>query len=69
MIGIIANDIANKLASTYPPNFESSQDIGDLGNEIGIVIAKYLSNESGNELWDFIAGIEHGVSLEDGTHG
>lgn len=40
--------------------------IDDIGNEIGIVVVKYF-----NELDDrfaFISGIEHGISLTDGTH-
>lgn len=41
-------------------------DLSDLGNEIGIVIAKYLDEETTVE--DFIHGLKHGISLTDGTH-
>jgi len=41
-------------------------DLSDIGNEIGIVIAKYFDEE--NNLQDFIMGVKHGVSLTDGTH-
>lgn len=41
-------------------------DLSDIGNEIGIVIAKYLNNE--NTVEDFIHGIKHGISLIDGSH-
>ena len=41
-------------------------DLSDLGNEIGIVIAKYFNDE--NTVNDFIHGLKHGISLTDGTH-
>ena len=40
-------------------------DLGDLGNEIGILVGKYTQ---GDDLDSFIAGIKHGVSLTKGTH-
>jgi len=39
-------------------------DIGDVGNEIGIVIGKYNKDD----VEDFIMGLKHGISLSDGTH-
>ena len=42
-------------------------DLSDVGNEIGIAIAKYLK-KGGFELDDFIMGLRHGVSSIDGTH-
>lgn len=42
-------------------------DLGDLGNLIGIVIAKYFDEY--NDKATFISGLDHGVSLTDGTHG
>jgi len=41
-------------------------DLSDIGNEIGIVIAKYFDED--NSIEDFIMGVKHGVSLTDGTH-
>jgi hypothetical protein len=41
-------------------------DLSDLGNEIGIVIAKYFDEENTEK--DFIHGLKHGISLTDGTH-
>jgi hypothetical protein len=41
-------------------------DLSDLGNEIGIVIGKYLDKD--NTVEDFIRGLRHGISLADGTH-
>lgn len=43
-------------------------DISDLGNEIGIILGKYTSDDIGYELDSFIHGIKHGVSLTKGTH-
>ena len=44
-------------------------DLADVGNEIGFAIGKYISDEMGYDLEDFIAGLKHGISLVDGTHG
>ncbi len=41
-------------------------DIGDVGNEIGIAIGKFIKNEEDKK--DFVDGIYHGISLIDGTH-
>lgn len=42
-----------------------SFDEGDVGNEIGIIIAQCLDNES---IDIFLNGIEHGISLTQGSH-
>ena len=39
-------------------------DISDIGNEIGIVIGKY----SEYDIKNFISGLNHGISLSNGTH-
>lgn len=45
-------------------------DLSDIGNEIGIVIGKYITvEEPGYDLNDFISGVEHGISLTNETHG
>ena len=41
-------------------------DLSDIGNEVGIAIAKYIDED--NTIEDFIHGLRHGVSLVDGTH-
>lgn len=43
-------------------------DLTDIGSHIGEAIGKYISTESGFEYEDFISGLEHGVSLANGTH-
>lgn len=40
-------------------------DSGDVGNFIGIAIARNLDKDG---IRDFLAGLEHGVSLIDGSH-
>jgi len=41
-------------------------DLADIGNEVGIIIAKYFDED--NTVKDFIDGLKHGISLTDGTH-
>jgi hypothetical protein len=43
-------------------------DLGDVGNEVGIILAKYISKEIGFDQESLIAGIKHGISLVKGTH-
>jgi len=44
-------------------------DVSDIGNEIGIILGKYISdNLFGWEKDDFISGINHGISIANGTH-
>ena len=45
-----------------------SCDLGDLGNIIGMVVAKYFNKELGWDKESLISGIKHGISLTDGTH-
>lgn len=42
-------------------------DLSDVGNEIGIVLGRYVDKEQ--DLKDFIQGVRHGISLTNGTHG
>ena len=57
-------DIVDTLSNIKYDNGDAS----DIGNEIGIVIAKHLSDEMGWDCDSFISGIKHGMSLTDGTH-
>ena len=44
-------------------------DLGDIGNEIGIVISKKITDDKmGYGLDDFIHGLKHGISLGNNTH-
>jgi hypothetical protein len=59
----VNKEIADKLLNiTY-----ESGDLSDIGNEIGIIIAKYFDDNNTKD--DFFHGIKHGISLTDGTHG
>ena len=45
-------------------------DLSDLGNDIGLSIGKYINNDKlGYEKEDLISGINHGISIIDGSHG
>jgi hypothetical protein len=62
----IASELIEHLQKSSIPQ---GSDLGDLGNEIGILVGKYTDkNKLGYELESFIAGIKHGVSLTKGTH-
>lgn len=44
-------------------------DITDIGNEIGYILGKYISEDSwGWKKNDLLLGIDHGISLANGTH-
>ena len=45
-------------------------DLSDLGNDIGLNIGEYINNDVlGYDKDDFISGLNHGVSIIDGSHG
>jgi hypothetical protein len=61
----ILNDLSTELSKV---DYENG-DLSDIGNEIGIVIGKYINKKDmGYELGSFVSGVKHGVSLTDGTH-
>lgn len=44
-------------------------DLSDIGNLVGIAIGKYINEKKmGFEKHSFIDGVNHGISLYDGTH-
>lgn len=43
-------------------------DLGDIGNHVGVVIAKYFDGSIGYDKESFNRGLNHGISLIDGTH-
>ena len=53
-----------------PENYYA--DLTDIGNEIGRIISGIVTNNiedvDGFEISDLLMGIEHGWSLNDGTH-
>jgi hypothetical protein len=59
------SELSEKLSSLPYKN----GDISDIGNEIGIILGNYISKENGWDKDSFISGLNHGISLTDGTHG
>jgi hypothetical protein len=44
-------------------------DLSDLGNEVGYVLGTYVvANMDEVQITDFIHGMQHGISLTNGTH-
>jgi len=58
----IISDFIIKLKEIKNPMY----DISDIGNEIGVAIGKYIKTDEDKR--DFIWGVEHGISLIDGSH-
>ncbi len=58
--------IADKLSEDIKNIQYEKGDLSDLGNEVGISLGEVIKNES--DLEDFIIGLEHGISLVNGTH-
>ena len=62
---IACEEISERI-SNLPYN---NGDASDIGNEIGIILGKYMSENSfGWEKGDFISGLNHGISIANGTH-
>jgi len=61
--------VKSDIISTLNDIKYDNGDLSDIGNEIGIIIANYFNeNEFGWDKNSFINGINHGISLTDGTH-
>jgi len=58
--------IVEKIAKNFSEIKYSNGDISDIGNEIGIAIGEYLLEK--DDLSNFIAGLNHGISMKNGTH-
>lgn len=62
-------EVINQLKnSEFMKTLKLKRDLGDIGNEIGIAIAKHFSEEVGFNKESFFKGIKHGISLTEGTH-
>jgi len=59
----IANSLKEKAITT---NYEG--DIADLGNEVGYVLGTFIDNMTEEQISDFMHGLQHGISLTNGTH-
>ena len=58
-----------ELGKKLPSVQFSKGDISDIGNEIGFNLGSILKDLTEDEIYDFISGFKHGVSLTNGTHG
>ncbi len=47
-------------------NLRNDGDLSDVGNSIGYAIGKHITEK--NTIDDFIVGLQHGVSIANGTH-
>ena len=45
-----------------------SGDCLDFGNEVGYCIGHVIDNMTEEQISDFIHGLQHGISLTNGTH-
>jgi hypothetical protein len=61
------NYIANSLKESVN-RMEYTGDISDLGNEIGLCIGSRYENMTQTDINELILGIQHGISLTNGTH-
>jgi len=61
------NYIANSLKESVN-RMEYTGDISDLGNEIGLCIGSRYKNMTQTEINELILGLQHGISLTNGTH-
>jgi hypothetical protein len=61
------NYIANSLKESVD-RMEHTGDISDLGNEIGLRIGSRYENMTQTDINELILGIQHGISLTNGTH-
>lgn len=43
-------------------------DMADLGNEVGFCLGQVIQNLTEDQITDFIHGLQHGISLTNGTH-
>lgn len=60
----IFDNIINDIQKAKSNNI----DLNELGNIIGQVVGKYVSDEFGFEEDDFITAIEHGISVSTNKH-
>jgi hypothetical protein len=43
-------------------------DISDFGNEVGYCLGQVIENMNEEQIRDFLHGLQHGISLTNGTH-
>jgi len=56
-------EILKEIAITFDTLPYDRGDLSDIGNEIGIVIGKYINSDVGFDIDSFISGVHHGIDL------
>jgi hypothetical protein len=64
----IFKEICTELKEKFSDISYETGDLSDVGNEIGIIVAKYFDLEDFGNKEEFMHGLKHGISLTDGTH-
>ena len=60
----IAEELIESIEGTLELDAYNSADLSDIGNEVGLVIGKYISEKRmGYEYSSLIHGINHGIEL------
>lgn len=57
---ILRSEVSRRLSNLPYDN----GDLSDIGNEVGIIISKYLSDQPGWDLDSFTHGLNHGIKLK-----
>lgn len=62
----IAKELIESIEGTLKLDAYNSADLSDIGNEVGLVIGKYISEKRmGYEYSSFIHGFNHGIELNE----
>lgn len=59
------NEVKNAIISKLSNLEYTDGDLGDIGNEIGFVLGKYLTKDEAYTKEQFINGLEHGIDLKN----
>ena len=59
--------LIRELSEKQPEIFYDG-DCVDFGNEVGYCLGHVLDNMTEEQITDFIHGLQHGISLTNGTH-
>lgn len=57
------NEVKNAIISKLSNLEYTDGDLGDIGNEIGFVLGKYITKDEAYTKEQFINGLEHGLDL------
>ena len=59
--------LIRELSEKQPEIFYDG-DCVDFGNEVGYCLGHVLENMNEEQIRDFLHGLQHGISLTNGTH-